>query len=394
MDESRLLEIVEEQSRIYPDGIPPLFVIDHDQIRENYRTFRKHLPRVQAYYAVKANSDPEIVRTLFNEGASFDVASWNEFMLVYRLVEGWDEKRRKDFIWDKVIYAHPVKQVQTLKQLRPYKPLVSYDSEVELLKIKEHCNTAGLVLRVKVPDTGSMAEQGSKFGVEPADALVLIERAFSMGLVVEGISFHVGSQCTNFDNYVDAINIAAEIIEDAERSGVRKFRLLDLGGGFPAQYDTPAPDFGKLAKIINAELERIFGKRLEDKAFEIIAEPGRFIIANAASLVTRIIGKARRGGKIFYYINDGIYGTFSGKVFDHCNYHFDPLPSSKGGQREVCTVAGQTCDSFDKVSESEYLPTDLGTKDYLLTRNIGAYSIVSASDFNGLERAKVIHVSL
>lgn len=396
IDESQLEEIVEEQKRIHPDGIPPLFIIDHEQIRNNYRFFKKNLPRVQAYYAVKANSDSEVVRTLFDEGASFDVASLNEFNLIYHFIEGLSEQRRCAFIWNKIIYAHPVKEVRTLEQLKPYCPLIAYDSECELRKIKEHCDSAGLVLRVSVPNIGAMAEQASKFGVDVSDAIPLVEKAFEMGLNVEGISFHVGSQCTRFDNYVDALNISAEILNEIEKK--HEIRLIDLGGGFPVPYDSKVPAFEELARIINNELNRHFEKKIEDKTrkekFEIIAEPGRFMVANAALLISRIDCKKRKEGKLFFHINDGVYGTFSGEVYDHCSYPFEPFPSSKGGKREICAIAGPTCDGFDMVSKAEYLPSDLEFGDLLLSRNVGAYTIVSATDFNGLPRAKIIHVGL
>jgi ornithine decarboxylase len=163
--------------------------------------------------------------------------------------------------------------------------------------------------------------------------------------------------------------------------------LIDIGGGFPVRYDESVPDFEKLAGVINAEIERLFRRELE-----IIAEPGRWMVANAACLVTRIIGKARRKGKLFYYVDDGVYGTFSGVVFDHCPYHFSPLVEREGAT-EICAVVGPTCDGFDKISMSEELPGDLELGEYLLTGNIGAYSIVSATDFNGLPRAKLVHVN-
>src|SRR3954469_19309101 len=98
----------------------PLFVLDHAQIRKNYQQFKKHLPRVQAYYAVKANSDPAIVKTLYEEGASFDVASWPEFEVVHENIKGMPAKQRQDWIWDKIIYANPIKATQTLEQLDGY----------------------------------------------------------------------------------------------------------------------------------------------------------------------------------------------------------------------------------------------------------------------------------
>jgi ornithine decarboxylase len=178
----------------------PVFIIDHEKIRSNYKEFKEALPRVQAYYAVKANSNPEIVKTLYKCGASFDVASFPEFMVVYENIKRLPKKVRQDFIWDKIIYANTIKRIETLHELDPYKPLVTYDNIEELKKIKTHCPHAGLVLRIRVPNTGSMVELSSKFGAHPGEAVDLILEALKVGLVVEGLSFHVGSQCNNFEN--------------------------------------------------------------------------------------------------------------------------------------------------------------------------------------------------
>ncbi len=204
MTKKQLLAIAKEHGT-------PVVVIDHDVIRRNYATFRKHLPKVQAYYAVKANPAPEIVRTLYKAGASFDVASLPEFMLVYENIKHLPAKERQDFIWDKIIYANPIKPQETLQALDKYKPLVTYDNLDELRKIKRYAPHAGLVLRLRVPNTGSMVELSSKFGCDAGEAVDLIQAAFRGGLVVEGLSFHVGSQCTNFENFVQALNIAAAV---------------------------------------------------------------------------------------------------------------------------------------------------------------------------------------
>lgn len=362
----------------------PLLIIDHEIIRKNYRTFKKNLPRVQAYYAVKANSNQEIVKTLFKEGASFDVASYNEFMQVYEYIKHFEEKEKVFYIWDKIIFSNTIKDRDTLRKIKRYRPLVTYDNADELKKIKEHCGIAGLVLRLKVPDTGSQVEMSSKFGAELGDAYNLIKQAFDMGLVVEGLSFHVGSQCTNFDNYTSALHITSELFSDCRKKGYN-LKIVDIGGGFPVPYDAQSPRFTKLAKIIDAECSRLFPKDIE-----IIAEPGRFMVATAAALVSEIIGKARRDGKIFYHINDGVYHTFSGVVYDHWipNFH-----SFKRGKKEVCAVVGPTCDSFDKISVSEQLPGNLQIGDYFYTKNIGAYSVASSTKFNGFDGAKIIHIN-
>jgi ornithine decarboxylase len=362
----------------------PLVVIDHDELRRNYALFRDQLPKVQAYYAVKANPDPAIVRTLYGAGASFDVASVAEFMLVYELIRELPAQQQQDFIWDKIIYANPTKPKETLQALDQYKPLVTFDNALELEKIRRYAPHAGVVLRLRVPNTGSMVELSSKFGCDPGEAVDLIQRAFELGLVVEGLSFHVGSQCTNFENFVQALNVAAAVMNEARARG-REIKILDVGGGFPAPYNRHVRPFSELARVINAEVDRLFASDIQ-----ILAEPGRFLVATAATAVSRIIGKAVRDGKVCYTIDDSVYHTFSGIIFDHCPY---PLKAIKTGTTEISAVFGQTCDALDTISLAENLP-DLDIDDLVYAENIGAYSNASATWFNGFPPAKVVHVNV
>ena len=361
----------------------PLFIVDHKQLRKNYAQFKKYLPRVQAYYAVKANSDPAIVSTLYKAGASFDVASMPEFLIVHENIKDLPAKQRQDFIWDKIVYANPIKANETLRELDQYKPLVTYDNLHEILKIKKHAPHAGLALRLKVPNTGAMVELSSKFGCPPGEAVALIQAAHDAGLIVEGLSFHVGSQCTNYENYVQALSLASGIFKEAADRGF-KLKLIDIGGGFPAHYDENVGPFRILAQKINSELDRLFPKEIE-----ILAEPGRFLVATSGTLVAKIIGKAFRDGKLCYYINDGVYHTFSGIIFDHCPYH---LKSFKSGPTQICSVFGPTCDALDTISLAEDLP-DLELDDLVYSPNIGAYSHASATYFNGFPPAQVLHVN-
>jgi len=363
----------------------PLFVVDHDEIRANYAMFKKYLPRVQAYYAVKANPDPAIVKTLFEAGCSFDVASMPEFMIVHEYIKKMPVKERQFWIWDKIIYANPIKANDTLRKLDKYKALVTYDNIEEIKKIKEYAPHSGLALRLKVPNTGAMVELSSKFGASPGEAVDLILEADRAGLVVEGISFHVGSQTTNFENFVQAINLAAQVYKEAIDRGYTKMNLLDIGGGFPAPYDPSVKPFRELARKINSEIDRLFPKNVQ-----ILAEPGRFLIATAAYAVSTIIGKAVRDGKVCYYIDDGVYHTFSGIIFDHCHYH---PKSFRKGPSQICTVFGPTCDALDVVSMAEELPVNLERGELLYTPHIGAYSHASSTHFNGFPPARVIHVN-
>ncbi len=192
-----------------------------------------------------------------------------------------------------------------------------------------------------------MVELSSKFGVNPGEAVDLILEAFKTGLVVEGISFHVGSQCNNFENYIKALQLSASVMEEATSRGY-KIKIIDIGGGFPVKYHRKVKSFKTLARKLVNEIKRLFPTDIE-----ILAEPGRFMVANAGTLVAKVIGRAVRDGKPCYYLDDGVYHTFSGIVFDHCQY---PLKAFKEGNNEICAVFGPTCDAFDTISLAEELP--------------------------------------
>ncbi len=173
-------------------------------------------------------------------------------------------------------------------------------------------------------------------------------------------------------------------MRDEAKSRGHDLEILDIGGGFPVPYDRHVKPFSELARTINAEIKRLFPKDIE-----ILAEPGRYLVATAATSVARVIGKAVRDGKVCYYIDDSVYHTFSGIIFDHCQYH---LKAFKSGKTEISAVFGQTCDGLDTISQSEELPA-LEIGDLVYSENIGAYSNASSTWFNGFPPAKVVHVN-
>ncbi|MBN3032584.1 MAG: type III PLP-dependent enzyme [Candidatus Saganbacteria bacterium] len=361
----------------------PLLVIDHDVVRANYQRLHKQLPRLDLYFAIKSNPEPQIISTLYAEKSGYDVASLQEYEAVLENIPTLRGKKRDDFIWDKIIVANTIKPAETLKQLANYNTLMTFDNRYELEKIKEHCPDAGLVCRLRVQNVGSVVELSSKFGVEPGDAPNLIEQAFELGLSVEGLSFHVGSQCTNIENYLNALEASAQIFKEVKQRG-HKLRLLNIGGGFPVPYDGSEPPFEAMAKKLRKEIDRLFPKHIS-----VVAEPGRFIVATAATLVVEVVGKSFRDDKWVYYVNDGVYGTLSGVIFDHIPYHFNAF---KRGDKRLSAVVGPTCDALDTVSTAEMLP-ELNLGDLLYVRNCGAYTNGSATTFNGFPKAKILNIN-
>jgi len=365
----------------------PLFIVDHDELRRNIAMFRKYLPRVTPFYAIKSNPMPEIVHTLYEEGASFDVASQPEFEVAVQNIKHMSEAEQKEWIYNRIIYANTIKPMEMLEALDKYRLLVTYDNEEEIKKLKKYSPNSRAILRICVPNKGAVVELSSKFGAFPEECVDLVYKALDAGISVEGLSFHVGSQTTEFENYTIALNLAADIFEQVAKRGYKKMHMLDLGGGYPAPYDESVKPFPVLAEVINKSLNALFPKEVF-----CLAEPGRFMNATAGTSVVRINGRTVRGGKTRYYINDGAYHTYSGIIFDHQHCHVHSF--RENAELVECAVFGPTCDALDVISAHEQLPADLQIGDLVYSDNMGAYSHASSTWFNGFPPAKVVHINL
>jgi ornithine decarboxylase len=215
--------------------------------------------------------------------------------------------------------------------------------------------------------------------------LSLLTRAAQLGLQVRGLSFHVGSQCLSPDDFVSALEEARQVFDQASAAGL-PLEVLDIGGGIPAPYREAILSMESYCQALSSALDATFG----DLPVRIIAEPGRCLCAEAVTLVTSVIGKSMRGGRPWYFIDDGLYGSFSGKVYDHADF---PLFAEGDQDRPLspCVVAGPTCDSTDVVARDQLLP-DLDVGELLLAPSMGAYTSASATGFNGLETARSIAI--
>ena len=352
----------------------PLMVISRDLLIAEYKRFERHLPRLRLFYAIKANPHPDIIRTLASLGGCFDCASEGEIRHV--LTQGVEP--------DRIIFANTIKRPEALEFARKARVnLVTFDNEPELYKIAKHHPGCGVMCRLKVSNLGSIVELSLKFGADEDQVVPMLLKARSLGLKPRGVSFHVGSQCTNAENYLRAFEQVAGIIHEAAKHDL-KINLVNIGGGFPIRHfrqDTVGLE--ALAPRLRRELDRLFPADVE-----LIAEPGRALSGPAGMLITRVVGRSIRNNKNYYYLDDGVYGDFSGIVFDHCKYEFHTLVKT---QKYLSILAGPTCDSFDTISLGQELPElDVGSVVYV--PNIGAYSCASALTFNGIPPAKVIVV--
>ena len=351
----------------------PFMLLRTSVIRKNLDHLKEALPGVDVFYAVKANDHPAILKALLEAGSAFDISSACELESIIAL-RGRPEN---------TIHSNPIKSRNEFdRAVELGGRLFVADNPDELDKFARYGDRPGLLIRFKTSDGGSVVNLSYKFGANPEGIPALLAKAKKLGIPFKGFCFHVGSQCTDIDKYVDAIRTAAELIEVAN-SLEMKTEILDIGGGFPIRYTEDVPDIRQIGrKIMPALREHI------DPAIRIVCEPGRYLCGEAATLFSSVIGRAIREGMKWYYLDDGLYGSFSGRLFDQCFYQ---VITNRNTKWEESVLAGPTCDSFDIIYQKCHMPPlDIG--DILMFPSMGAYTRVSATEFNGLSKARVIAV--
>ncbi|MDY3298204.1 type III PLP-dependent enzyme [Selenomonas sp.] len=357
-----------EMNEILEHHETPFFVVSTGKIAENYNFLRKHLPHAGVYYAMKANPEPAILETLAGLGSCFDVASAGEIEALAML--GIDGSR--------MIYANTVKDARGLAAARAYGvKRMTFDDESEIAKIAAYVPDAEVLVRIAVHNKRALVDLNTKFGAHPEDAIPLLQKAKAAGLNPVGICFHVGSQSLSTAAYEEALLFVHGLFDEAKAAGLA-LTDLDIGGGFPVpDMDGLAVDVAAMMETIDRQIVRLFPETA------VYCEPGRFIPGTAANFVASVIGTKDRDGHPWYILDDGIYGAFTGLLFDHWHY---PLFTFADGPVERATIAGPTCDGIDVIAE-DYETPRLTIGDHVLATDIGAYTSVSATRFNGFDIA-------
>ncbi len=360
-DETKMRVMVEQYGS-------PLLLLDCAKLADQYQQLKAALPNVGLYYAVKAFPHAAIVNTLNQLGAGFDIASTGEINLL----------RKQKVNPRNTIHTHPIKKDKDIRDaLRFGCSTFVVDNLVEIAKFRQYAHRVGLLLRVAFRSPDCAVDLSKKFGCSPEEVPALLKEAKALGLHVKGLSFHVGSQSTSPSTHVAAIEACTQLIREYEVP----IRILDIGGGFPVDYDNGGDiDIEVFCAPIRAAL-----KKLPDHV-EVIAEPGRYLIAPAAAAVTTVVGKALRGDQPWYYLDDGVYGMFSGRIYDHARY---PLHVFRTGEKKPSAVVGPTCDSIDVIEEALPVP-ELAVGDLVIGRMMGAYTAATASTFNSLPIPRIV----
>ena len=350
----------------------PLMLLDCDSIRQQYRALKAALPGVTLHFALKPLPLPAVVQTLLAEGASFDLATSGEVDLVAR--EGVPAER--------TIHTHPIKRDADIRDALAYGcDGFVVDNMNELEKFIPYRDQADVLIRLSFRNAEAFADLSKKFGCSADGAIEIATRAQELGIRIKGLSFHVGSQTIDPTKYVDAIHACHEVMVRIAELGLPAISTLDIGGGFPVAYNDEVMPIDQFCQPINEALACL------PDTVQVLAEPGRFIVAPAMTNVASVMGQADREGETWYYLDDGVYGSFSGLIFDHGDYPIISL--NQEGERFPSVLAGPTCDSIDVVAEHILLPK-LNNGDLIITRMMGAYSSATATDFNFFKRAQTV----
>ena len=361
------------------DFARPTLVLDVSAVERQYRDLSAGLGRAHIHYAVKANPACAIVERLVALGSGFDAASRGEIELV--LSQGADPSR--------VSFGNTVKRASDIAFAHQVGiDLFAADAEEELKKIAAHAPGARVYIRLLVDNPDADWPLSRKFGVPVDRVMPLLARARSLGLVPYGLSFHVGSQTREARMWAGTLDRVAEVWHDARARGF-DLRLLNVGGGFPAYYGTDIDHPTDYAAAVMAQIEARFGH-----VPEIMAEPGRGLVAEAGAIAAEVLLVARKSDDDLHrwvYLDIGKFSGLAETIDEAIRYQF--VTPRDGEPTGPCVLAGPSCDSADVLYEKRpvNLPLTLAAGDKVVIRNCGAYTSSYASiGFNGFPPLDVV----
>lgn len=350
----------------------PFLLMDEDLLREQANLFKKHAAQCGIFYAVKANSNQNVMSLLNDYGIGFEVASQAELELVQNFTN--DPKR--------VISGNPIKSPALIESM--YKSGVEryvIDSTTEIDKLALLAPRSEVIIRLTVDNSSSAWPLSEKYGVEVEVAIKLFEYAAQLGLIPAGISFHVGSQCFDLDSWGAALSKSASLWDQCNAKGIH-LKVLNLGGGFPANHGEDIPSLEGTFSYIFQQVSELF-----DPEVEIQVEPGRGLVADSGVMITTVIGKATRNDSNWLYLDCGVFNGLMESI-GGINYLYS-FNEHVHGEKKIWTLAGPSCDSVDVIAKNIAL-NEPEVGDRLSIYPAGAYTTAYASEFNGTQIPRVI----
>ena len=360
----------------------PLLVLEPHLVARRYRQLTERMPAFRLHYAVKAQPHPIVLTTIAICGGGFDVATSAEIDLLQQL----------GLPMERCIHTNPIKKPKDIDH--------AYAAGIRMFVVENPCEAdkfAGrpadiaLLVRLAFRNPAAKSDLSSKFGVDTADAELLVKHVLAAGVQFAGFTFHIGSQSSSARPYRTALQETMDLVAQIQATlGVRA-RVIDIGGGFPVSYRDPMPTIDAIADIV----DEVLGTARDE--FTLLAEPGRFLAADCMTLLTSVVGTAVRDGQVWHYLDDGVYGSYSNVMTEDVHppiLALRELLTDTDDPGESCdfdrvTLAGPTCDSADVIARDYPMPA-LEVGDVVISPLMGAYTTVTSSRFNGIPATPIL----
>lgn len=362
------MELTKKITQVSKKYKTPFLIVNPRIIEENYKRIKESFRNIEIYYAMKANPNIRILKLLKDIGCGFEIASTKELDSLLKI------KAPSSLI----ISANPVKAVEFIEFASQNKISVFvFDSKEEVDKLAQFAPNSNVCARLSISNIGSDWPLSGKFGLSFNKIIPLLKYAQRKKLVPYGLTFHVGSQCRNKLNWINALKKSSQLFKLAKRKGLT-LKLLSLGGGLPIKHLKEVPTVEEIGQDINKIIKKLF-----PEGIRVTIEPGRALVGNAAILVGSVIGMAERKKEKWLYLDIGVFQglmeTVGGIIYK--------VQTERDGKLGRYMLAGPTCDSFDKMF-SCYLPKNLKIGERIYMINAGAYTTAYASDFDGFSVPK------
>jgi len=353
----------------------PVLVMDLNVVENNYRQLVENIDDCKVYYAVKANSHVEIVKLLRDLGSNFDVASRGE---IEKLLSLGVEPHRMSF-------GNTIKKIEDIRfAYEQGIRMFAVDAEMEIEKIAMVAPGSNIYVRLS---TNGMEQDADwpltrKFGTSVNHAIELVKYAKINGLNPIGVSFHVGSQNYNPENWRTAIREASIVFEEAKQFGVT-MTMINTGGGMPVRYSRCIPEIKDIAKVINEAVDEYLGDNIT-----VIVEPGRSMVGNAGVMITKVILRSKKGDENWVYVDAGVFHGLT-ETIQNIRYRVT-VDGKEDEELEKFVLAGPTCDSMDVMYYDIDLPKSTTLGDIVYLHATGAYTTEYSTNFNGIPSPKII----
>lgn len=368
---------IQELAKSHPT---PFLAVSRHKLSINFHQLKSALPVSGIHFAVKSNPDVAVLRVLAELGAKFEIASTYELDVLQQI--GLEP--------GEILFSNPVKSAASVRLayaagVRSF----AVDSFSEIEKISENAPGSNIFIRLLVNDFSSKIPLSKKFGIHPSEAVDAAVYAVDRGLVPLGLTFHVGSQCTSTDLWDFALQSCGKVMRALLEKNIR-LHALNIGGGFPVEYNEPVPEIGEIGVVLEHAMKEYLPYKIQ-----LLAEPGRYLVAEAGTLVTSVIARSVRSGKNWIYTDTSAFHGLLETMPCQGQIQYPIAVLGDAGDDESkrkarYIITGPTCDYLDTYANNVLLPIDITENSLLAISVTGAYTVPFASYFNGFPPPKVV----